>query len=195
MNKDALSLSSYTEFSWKTYSLLHGEGVLKIGTDAILLGTWINKVVESASHILDAIEARKADIVRQGREIIKADLVISNPPFYNHQLVSPEKSKRVAKHLEVSPSTWMASLAACARATGKLTIIVPGDEASLWIRGANHAKWYCNQRMEVFSFATDDKPVRSLLLFSQQLQQPGIQSLFLYDQPNTLTDQYKAWLK
>jgi tRNA1(Val) A37 N6-methylase TrmN6 len=44
----------YQPFYWRSYTIFHGEGVLKIGTDAILLGTWIGKVVDHPTHIVDA---------------------------------------------------------------------------------------------------------------------------------------------
>jgi tRNA1(Val) A37 N6-methylase TrmN6 len=46
--------TEYQPFYWRDFTIFHGEGVLKIGTDAILLGTWIGKVVEQANHIVDA---------------------------------------------------------------------------------------------------------------------------------------------
>lgn len=41
-------------FHWKDISLRQGEGVLKIGTDAILLGAWISHLNINPQNILDA---------------------------------------------------------------------------------------------------------------------------------------------
>lgn len=44
----------YQPFYWRSLSIFHGDGVLKIGTDAILLGTWIGKVGNHPDSIIDA---------------------------------------------------------------------------------------------------------------------------------------------
>lgn len=46
--------TEYQPFYWRSYTIFHGEGVLKIGTDAILLGNWIGKVIDNPIHIIDA---------------------------------------------------------------------------------------------------------------------------------------------
>jgi tRNA1(Val) A37 N6-methylase TrmN6 len=40
-------------FLWKGISFKHDDRVLKIGTDALLLATWIPKIVSSSLYILD----------------------------------------------------------------------------------------------------------------------------------------------
>ena len=41
-------------FTWKGLKIYQGEDVLKVGTDAILLGSWISKIIPFASSVLDA---------------------------------------------------------------------------------------------------------------------------------------------
>lgn len=51
------SLRPYTElppFYWKSLVIAQSPDVLKVGTDAILLGTWVPKILPSAEMILDA---------------------------------------------------------------------------------------------------------------------------------------------
>ena len=236
----AVNQSHYTVFSWGTYSIYHGAGVFKIGTDAMLLGMWIGKVVpraaqiidvgcgtgilsimaaahfpnakvnavdineeaialttENASHngLRDQIQCVQGNILDDSITMRNADLVMSNPPFYSNQLISPDTSKREAKHLLLSPSDWMEGLVKLADKQGRVAIIVPYDSAARWIRGANDAGWFCRRRLNVYSFYEDEYPVRSLLLFDNELQQPITETLVMYDQPDCLSDDYTAWLK
>lgn len=50
----ASTVTSFTLFSWKDIAVYHGDGVLKVGTDALLLGTWVPKVVDPPATIIDA---------------------------------------------------------------------------------------------------------------------------------------------
>jgi tRNA1Val (adenine37-N6)-methyltransferase len=45
--------NSSQPFIWKGISFNQDNGVLKIGTDALLLSTWIPKILHSSEHILD----------------------------------------------------------------------------------------------------------------------------------------------
>jgi tRNA1Val (adenine37-N6)-methyltransferase len=231
---------SYSAFTWRTCTLNQGEGVLKIGTDAILLGTWIGKLDLQANHIIDAgcgtgilsimaavhfpharitaidsnatavaltyenarcnglhpqIHPVKADLFHDVLVAEEVDLILSNPPYFLHQLPSPERARNEARHAVHSPAAWMMQLSSMAKPEGCMAFIVPSAGASTWIAGANEAGWYCQRRLNVYAFSTTQQPVRSLLLFTTQLQRSMTESLIMYDRLNCLSDNYKAWLK
>ena len=41
-------------FSWRGFSLYQADDVLKVGTDAVLLGSWIREIIPDAKMVLDA---------------------------------------------------------------------------------------------------------------------------------------------
>lgn len=49
-----MGISANSLFAWQGLTLVQAEDVFKIGTDALLLGTWCPKVVQPARRVLDA---------------------------------------------------------------------------------------------------------------------------------------------
>src|SRR6478735_4947174 len=98
-------------------SLLHRESILDIGTGTGLLSLML---AQSTSSLIDAVEI-DSDAFEQANENInnsqwkhriqlfhadarnfhtekKYDLIVSNPPFFENDLTSPEEKKNMAKH-------------------------------------------------------------------------------------------------
>lgn len=230
----------FTLFNWKDIAVYHGDGVLKVGTDAILVGTWVPKVVNHATTIIDVgcgtgivailagsaypaahivaidssedaiamtqmnvhrngmqdrITCQHADILISDDEPQQFDLVISNPPYYHDQLLPSREAMLRSKHSHVKADEWMHAMTLRCHTEGKIAIIVPYELAAAWIRAGNETGWYCQRRMNVFSYRSDHHPKRSMLLLGTTLQQPIVETMVMYEEGRQLTDSYFTWIK
>ena len=225
-------------FIWKGISFKQDDRVLRIGTDALLLATWIPKIVSSADYILDvgtgcgviavllaqsfpaaqvtgidsnlnavelAIEnagvsglKNKILIQQSGLEEFvpgqKFDLIVSNPPFYVNHLRPESKSMQTAKHATASPGVWMNAMIRLMHDDGRIFLILPSPIVFEWIREANRRQWYCNSRMDVYSFENDLHSKRSLICLSRSLDRPMNARLIMYQPDHSYTAEYQEWL-
>lgn len=226
-------------FDWQGISIYQDETVHKVGTDAVLLGSWVSGIVADATSILDAgtgsgilammmarcypaAKVYAVDIDEQalnlaafnvaqassGKRVTIAfeditispkdtqrryDLVISNPPFYDTKLLPSSASRAGAKHIKVPVETWIKGLISrLTKKTGNLCIVVPSTAAPLWIRAANEMGYYNRNRLDVFSFADDPSPIRSLLHFIPGLDKPQIEHLTIYSGVHCYAKEYLA---
>jgi len=118
------------------------------------------------------------------------DLILSNPPFYTEHILPTLESKKRAKHIRVSEAEWIKSLVERLTPSGHLCLVVPFDAATKWIHAANEKGYYNQQRLNIFSFAEDPFPKRSLLHFASELKRPLIDELIIYKTENVFTQTY-----
>ncbi len=227
-------------FLWKGISFNQDDRVLKIGTDALLLATWIPKIVSTVSNIRDigtgcgviaillakafpnakvtgidsdthAVELARENaegailekkvLIDQSRleEFVaipneKFDLIVSNPPYYVNHILPGSRSLQAAKHATASPAEWMDAMTRIMQEDGKIGLILPYTIAFDWIREANQRNWFCTHRLDVYSFADDFQPKRSLLCLSQSLEQPEHARINMYHPGKSYTVEYQEWL-
>ncbi len=221
-------------FSWAGLEFFQDNLVHKIGTDAVLLASWIPKIIDQPTSIMDVgtgtgflamvlakkfpdakvnamdvdevaltlarrnilnsnldILLSKEDILhRMSAHDIRYDLVVSNPPYYHTHNPSESDHKKRAKHSNGQIALWMHPLLEKTNTQGHCCVVVPANDASNWIHAANEKKWYVTNRLEVYSFADDPLPVRSLLHFTHHLTKPQLSKIALYSSVNTYTEQY-----
>ena len=124
----------------------------------------------------------------------KFDLIVSNPPFYVNHILPGSKSMQSAKHATASPAEWIDAMTRIIREDGKIGLILPCTIAFDWIREANQRQWFCTSRLDVYSFADDLQPKRSLLCLSRSLEQPEHSRINMYQRGKTYTVGYQEWL-
>lgn len=224
------------DFIWNDLIIRQDELVHKVGTDAILLGTWVCSKVQDAKLVLDAgagsgilalmmarhfpdaqivaadidehslslagynfanskfhsrlltLDDNIVDLPKSGQRF---DLIVSNPPFYNTHNPSLQEHKKRARHGEGPVEEWVEGCLNRMQPDGHVFLIVPGHTAHEWIRAANDMRYYNQFRLNVFSFAEDLVPVRSLLCFGGTIKKPAIDRLVLYQHDRSPTDAYR----
>lgn len=132
-------------FNFKQFSIDDSHSAMKVGTDAVLLGAWVdlsgvNTIVDAgcgsgvialmaaqrtdgtdariigvdispdacldaarnikASQWEDRVEVMEADITRVFPAVSHPLLIVSNPPFFNERLRSPDSMRALARHGE-----------------------------------------------------------------------------------------------
>ncbi|MDD2475311.1 MAG: methyltransferase [Dysgonamonadaceae bacterium] len=157
-------------FKFKQFTLFQDQCAMKVGTDGVLLGAWVN--VEDCAKILDIgtgtglialmLAQRNADAhidaidideqcVQQAQLNVanspfirqieiqhtafqhfsnatnnKYDLIVSNPPYFQNALKSPDKSRNFARHDNtLSFSDIMAQASLLLNPKGRLAFILP----------------------------------------------------------------------
>jgi tRNA1Val (adenine37-N6)-methyltransferase len=93
----------------------------------------------------------------------KYDLVISNPPFFVNSTRSPENERTNARHTgELTFDELIDVALKFLNGDGRLAIILPTTEATLFIEKAAEKNLYCQKKCEVQS--RNHKPIERILL-------------------------------
>lgn len=222
-------------FKWKDLSIYQQDDVFKIGTDAILLGAWIPKVLTAFNRVLDvgtgtgilslmmhhffpnaeilsiddnenavhlanenfelanasgSIKVKNESLFNIKSESRSFDLIISNPPYFFEMLLSQKLPDRNAKHSGVSIDRWVESFYSLLIADGNICLVLPYDITNHWVKAANRFGLYVKNRMDVYSYKSDEAPVRSLIHLQSELVKPNYSHLHIYHTANQYTPEY-----
>lgn len=123
---------------------------------------------------------------------VRFDLIVCNPPFFFHQLTSPNETHTRSKHSKESVQDWMRGLTSRLSQSGRLCIIIPSEDSGAWIGAANENGFYNLDRKDVYSFSTDALPKRSLLCFTKALHSPRITRMVIYESGGQFTPEFIA---
>lgn len=98
------------------------------------------------------------------------DVIISNPPYFNNSLKSPENQRTQARHSDVLPyADLLFSAQQVLSITGKLSLILPIVEANIVIQLAEQMGLYCTRKLNVLPNASKP-PIRLLFELSNTRQ-------------------------
>jgi tRNA1Val (adenine37-N6)-methyltransferase len=120
----------------------------------------------------------------------KFDLIVSNPPFFENSLKSPNTNRNIAKHTDTLPlSTLIQTIDILLSDTGQTGIILPFVAAEKFeILALNH-HLYATKKTSIFPTPTK-KPNRILMLFERAAKPCKEDSLVIRD--NGYTGEYKG---
>lgn len=167
-------------FHFRQFSVEDKQTAMKVGTDAVLLGSWIQP--GNPGHILDVgtgcgilalmmaqrtkaavdaveIEQKAAEEAIENaknspwpsrikvhhtsfqvfteKSVSKYDLVISNPPFFENSLKSPDSKRNLSRHNDLLPvAALIEGAAGCLKQDGILSVIVPASDERHWVAEA-----------------------------------------------------------
>lgn len=224
-----------SHFHFKQFSVAHDRCVHKVGTDAVLLGAWVN--VGGARRILDAgtgsgvialmlaqrtandvaIDAVEIDSTdaAQATENVNAspwpekisvhhqpiqefqpgasyDLVVSNPPYFVNSHLPEEQRRARARHTEhLTFDLLLTTATSLMKKTSRLAVVLPPVEGEQFSTLAAAKGLYVVRRCAFRSRA--HKAVERLLIeFAFQQQETVEESLTLYAEGDTWSDDYRA---
>ncbi len=128
--------------------------------------------------------------------IVKYDLIVSNPPFFLAGTKSLNQQRNQARHTNELPfEELLKSVAKLLTNEGRFSIILPYEEGKLFEQQAINYQLYCNRKTAVRS--KKEKPLERLLLEFERQDKP-IQENELtiqYEQRNDYTEDYIALTK
>ena len=182
-----------------------GTGIISLGLAQVFPEAYI-KAVDIDLHAIHLtrknadsaglthrITVAEEDLLNNSSDIKGFDLVVSNPPYYSTQRPSPDPKRKLAKHSSGPVSKWVSAMLQRMLPSGHCCVIIPATDSEKWVLAANEEGAYCTHRLDVFSFARDAMPVRSLLHFTRTLRRPEFSKLVLYRAKQKYTPEYLSF--
>lgn len=180
-------------FQFKQFTVEDRQSAMKVGTDAVLLGSWVE--IKNTQQILDigtgsglialmlaqksnakihAIDIDKSSVEqatinfqnspwasRLNADHIslqefskfpktKYDLIVSNPPFFDRSLKSPNREKSISKHTETLNFNELTNgIKHVLNPGGKACLILPPTEGTQFLDEARIEGLYCNKKLNI----------------------------------------------
>jgi len=95
------------------------------------------------------------------------DVIITNPPFFQSDLLSPIDKKNIAHHAKsLDFGELLDAIERLLEPDGKFNILFPIDEGELFAAKAKNAGWKLTRKLTLFH-QEDKKPFRVLMLFQR----------------------------
>ncbi len=121
------------------------------------------------------------------------DMILSNPPFYDNSLHSPDNRRTVARHTaSLSFAELLSAVDRLLAADGRFAVVLPADEARRFRMLALGRLWLAAQTDVQTTPRSGIR--RSLMLFSRHRPdvQPAPERLVIQTAPQTFTPEYRA---
>ena len=194
-------------FKFKQFTIFQDNCAMKVGTDGVLLGAWVN--TQNCINILDIgtgtglialMLAQKSEANIVGIEInkdaftqaqenissskfsskitlthsslqkyiskVKFDLIVSNPPFYQHHLQSDDVARNTARHSqELTYSELIKNSSEILSNNGRFCVIIPTDDKNDFITICDSFGLFLNNMLNIKTTPTKHSK-RVLLEFS-----------------------------
>ena len=225
-------------FHFKHFSLYHHRSTMKVGTDAILLGRWVEvkptdvvldigtgcgllplMLSQKGVYQVDAVDIDVASIeeatvnfeASQWNGSLRAicvdiaeyqtekryDLIVSNPPFFNHYSKCDSERKSRARHNDVTLSYDSLCAVVCRllKPDGRFALVLPVDASLEFLRVARKSGLFLHKRLTIIPIeGRSPNRVNLELGFIKPIE---IQenSFVIRDGESHLTDQYHEYLK
>ena len=225
-------------FHFRHFSLYHHRSTMKVGTDAILLGRWVEvrrtdvvldigtgcgllplMLSQKGVHQVDAIDidvasieeatinfeasqwggqlrAICADIIDYQTEK-QYDLIVSNPPFFNHYSKCDSERKSRARHNDVALSYDSLCAVVCRllKPDGRFALVLPVSASVEFLKVAEKSGLFLHKRMTIIPIESR-KPNRVNLEFGLIKPAEIQENIFVIrDNENHFTGQYQEYLK
>lgn len=181
-----------------------GSGVISLilaqRCNANIIGVEVdsNAVRESEENILNSPWKNRISIINNDFTLLSndcrlkgADHVVSNPPFFNNGIVSPDFIRAKARHCETLNYNSLIEISSkLLTSKGKLSLISPADYVDEIISSASFHRMYVSRYTEVYSKTVSSKPKRVLWELSM-LESPTVKErLAIRDDDNEYTIEY-----
>jgi tRNA1Val (adenine37-N6)-methyltransferase len=125
----------------------------------------------------------------------KYDLILSNPPFYEDDLRSPQVNKNDAKHSTALNLTDLLKVAeAFLSDDGVFAVLLPYQRVEYFIREALKFHLYLNEKVSV-SQTEFHGHFRGILFFSREKVRPEIFEISIKDNEGKYTNDFASALK
>jgi len=124
------------------------------------------------------------------------DLIVSNPPYFNRSLTSPDSRRTTARHTaELLHEELLCGSLQLLNPQGRLAVVMPYVEGNVFVALAAGAGLYCHRKLNVST--KKDRPAKRLLMeFSRSKARLDEQSLYIEGNAlSSFTAEYRALTK
>jgi tRNA1Val (adenine37-N6)-methyltransferase len=125
---------------------------------------------------------------------LKFDIIVSNPPFFENQLLPPDKQRLIARHNLTLPfSKLIKSTSKLLTENGEFSVIIPNENYQNFIHLCSQNLLFCNEKTTI-KHTPNKPPKRILLKFSKKIS-PIIESEIIIKKDSEFTEKYKQLTK
>lgn len=148
----------------------------------------------NSSPWADRVHAYQNNI-KEFDEGIKYDLVISNPPFYENQLRSPNNSTNLARHADqLSLTDLFAQVERLLGEEGRFALLMPYYRKEEAITRATDFGLFARQVADVKQTSRHD-PIRSMICFSTTSENIDYESITIRDENGLYSSRFSDLLR
>lgn len=145
------------------------------------------------SDQLLAIPSSLQNFAKDSKE--KYDLIVSNPPFFENSLESPDPRKKLSKHSNaLSHSELITRAVKLLSPGGSFEVIVPFSEREKFVNLALIENLYCEKELEIYP-KKGKTANRIILRFSKEKKEIEILELTIRNTDNSFTEEYISLTK
>lgn len=187
----------------------HAGSILDLGTGTGLVALMLAQ--RSTAHItaielepnayLQAVENGKNSPFSDRLQIIqhdvrtlqleqKFDLIVSNPPYFEHSLASRDQQRDLARAITNSHLDWLNQAEKHLSESGKISFILPTEMAEKLVVQAQQLGLNLIERWSICT-KIGKLPKRQILTFSRSVLPCLEKSLAIYTSENQYTDEFK----
>ena len=200
--------------AWTVRHLKDAKNILDIGTGTGLLSLMI---VQKSPGLVDAIEYDHESYLQAEQNITASswsdriniiegdvrhypfkrnyDFIITNPPFFESDLQSPEQNKNLAKHsIMLSLQELIKVVDQILKPQGFLAILLPFQRTVYFKKIASEFGFFLKEEMTVRQ-TPDHDPFRSLAIYSRDLKEPTVCTEMSIKKDRKYTDKFTLLLK
>ena len=167
---------------------------VELDTDAFSQA--VGNIEESKFH--DQIKVINSSI-QNFKPDYQYDCIITNPPFFQSDLLSPKTKKNLAHHaVSLSFDELLESLDKLLTNEGRFNILLPVDEAEVFLRKAVNSDWFITKKLTLYHHK-NKKSFRQLMTFRRKHvveNQTFAQDLYIYNEDGKSYDsEFKELMK
>ncbi len=123
------------------------------------------------------------------------DLIISNPPFYQHNLKSSDAQRNLALHsMELSPEDLLHAADKHLKQDGTFAALMPYNLSEQFIHAAMQQSFWLQERVNVKQ-TPGHNYFRTMLLFGRNKTEPVNSTIAIMNEQNKYTPEFTALLK
>lgn len=131
-----------------------------------------------ASPFANRLTVVQADINHWQSEKLY-QLVFSNPPFYEHDLASPDVKRNLALHSSaLTLEALFLAMNRLVEPSGQMSMILPWHRREAAIKHSLDLGWHVSAEAIIYQ-TEKHKAFRSFLLFSQTAKTPSVEEIFI----------------
>lgn len=124
---------------------------------------------QAAYNVQNSIFSSRIDIINssiqdyKNKTINKYDLIVSNPPFYQHHLKSGNKQKDIARHnISLSYNDLIEASVSMLQKNGKLCVIIPKSDEAYFVKICEKESLNLSKRLNIRP--TPKKEIKRVIL-------------------------------
>ncbi|WP_373777934.1 tRNA1(Val) (adenine(37)-N6)-methyltransferase [Glaesserella sp.] len=192
--------------------IVHAERILDLGTGTGLVSLMLaqrtaenvkivavelehNAVEQATQNVVNSpwqnkIQVIQADVMQLNFSL-KFDLIVANPPYFEHSLAARNQERSLARAvLSQSHLDWLQQAKSHLSPCGNITFILPKDAAEKLIAQSSSLDLCCSEIWRISSKA-GNSPKRMIVTFSLRGQPCVEKQLDIYDSQGQYTEAFK----